>query len=68
MYKCKGCGKLSKTLGEHIRHKCYKSKKLKLKSWGCYEINKRGVWFYTDNNFKMFVPKNIIRKLGGMVI
>jgi len=40
---------------------------LKLKKWGCYSISKAGVTFYTDNGFKLFVPKNIIKRLEGMV-
>lgn len=45
-----------------------KEKALKLKRWGCYEITRKGVWFHTENGFKVFVPKKIMDSLNGMVV
>jgi hypothetical protein len=40
---------------------------LRLKSYGCYSITSRGVFFYTEHGFRIFVPKEIIKKLEGML-
>ena len=56
---------------EAIRKKTYRANKtisLTLKSFGCYQISKMGVHFYTKRGFKLFVPKSIMKRLEGMIV
>lgn len=40
---------------------------LKLKEYGTYIITKKGVFFYTEHGFKIFVPKKVINRIEGML-
>ncbi len=44
-----------------------KTIELNLKKWGCYDITKKGIWLYTEHDFKLFVPKSIVKRFEGMV-
>lgn len=36
---------------------------LKLKQWSCYEVTPKGCIFYTERDFKVFVPNRILKKV-----
>ena len=36
---------------------------LKLKLLICYKRTKQGVWFYTEHNFKVFIPNKIFDRV-----
>ena len=38
--------------------------KLKLKCFGCFEVVDTGVYFYTEQNFKIFVPTYMLENIS----
>ena len=39
---------------------------LKLKSYGCYMITNQGCHFYTERGFTIFIPNEIMKKVGDL--